>query len=272
MKSKKRLSGKAGRTFAEAPWLGVRFINSISRSLRNDGGKQPLDVSSAESSPNKLVEIDLNPRISSPSVRNRLEKVCAAGKRGISACIKLGRRLVMGGPLYLRLLIRTRQEKIMVRLWRNLNGLPRKQGEGVTVKRTAEVNPNLANGKRQIFRLVDERHTENMTTMTWIGDAGGLDTEWESLLYDGKKEPNELSKSVPRCCNSGHAHVRVALTPNDQLTDGGPAVTSELPSCVAGPPFGAAFGSTKAVSNLCSITSMWAITSEHFTSVTFLFS
>jgi hypothetical protein len=27
---------------------------------------------------------------------------------------------------------------------------------------------------------------------------------------------------------------------NGQLTDGGPSVTPELPSCVAGPPFGAA--------------------------------
>jgi hypothetical protein len=30
---------------------------------------------------------------------------------------------------------------------------------------------------------------------------------------------------------------------NDQLTDGGPSATPELPNGVAGPPFGGAFGS-----------------------------
>jgi hypothetical protein len=34
----------------------------------------------------------------------------------------------------------------------------------------------------------------------------------------------------------------IFLLSNDQLTDGGPSVMSELPGCVAGPPFGAAFG------------------------------
>lgn len=33
------------------------------------------------------------------------------------------------------------------------------------------------------------------------------------------------------------------MWPNDQLTNGGPSVMPELPSCVAGPPFGAAHGS-----------------------------
>jgi len=35
----------------------------------------------------------------------------------------------------------------------------------------------------------------------------------------------------------------VRSPPNDQLTDGGPSVISELSSRVAGPPFGAATGS-----------------------------
>ena len=39
-------------------------------------------------------------------------------------------------------------------------------------------------------------------------------------------------------------HQRVAFPPNDQLTDGGPSVTPEFPSDVAGPPFGEALGST----------------------------
>jgi len=36
--------------------------------------------------------------------------------------------------------------------------------------------------------------------------------------------------------------VNSCIKANDQLTDGGPSVTLELPSCVAGPPFGAAHG------------------------------
>jgi len=40
------------------------------------------------------------------------------------------------------------------------------------------------------------------------------------------------------------AHATTSRFPhNDQFTDGGPSVTPELPSCVAGPPFGAAPGS-----------------------------
>ena len=34
-----------------------------------------------------------------------------------------------------------------------------------------------------------------------------------------------------------------SMLPNDQLTDGGPSLTPELPDRVAGPPFGEAFGS-----------------------------
>ena len=34
----------------------------------------------------------------------------------------------------------------------------------------------------------------------------------------------------------------VAPPPDDQLTDGGPSESPELPSCAAGPPFGAALG------------------------------
>jgi hypothetical protein len=34
-----------------------------------------------------------------------------------------------------------------------------------------------------------------------------------------------------------------AMPPNDQLTDGDPSVTPELPNGVAGPPFGGALGS-----------------------------
>ena len=34
--------------------------------------------------------------------------------------------------------------------------------------------------------------------------------------------------------------MKNGFRPNDQLTDGGPSVVPELPSCVAGPPFGGA--------------------------------
>src|SRR5206468_999249 len=39
---------------------------------------------------------------------------------------------------------------------------------------------------------------------------------------------------------------------NDQLTDGGPSVSPELSTGVAGPPFGAAHGSARFVNLLCS--------------------
>jgi hypothetical protein len=45
------------------------------------------------------------------------------------------------------------------------------------------------------------------------------------------------------------------VTQNDQLTDGGPTATLELPSGVAGPPFGGAFGSAGLVLRRLSIQS-----------------
>jgi hypothetical protein len=44
-------------------------------------------------------------------------------------------------------------------------------------------------------------------------------------------------------CNCDPNITMTIFRPTIQLTDGGPSVTPELPSCVAGPPFGAAHGS-----------------------------
>ena len=44
--------------------------------------------------------------------------------------------------------------------------------------------------------------------------------------------------------SSGFGGIGWPMLPNDQLTDGGPSVTSELPGDIVRPPFGAALGST----------------------------
>ena len=137
----------------------------ISRALVNDGSEQSLDAPPAEASSRKLIKINLNPRILLAPSRYGLEKASTAEKCRIITSVRFGRRLVVGSPLNLRLRIRTRQEEVVVRLWRNLNGFPREQDESIAVEWRAIVNPDFADGKRQIFRLVDERHTKDTTMM-----------------------------------------------------------------------------------------------------------
>ena len=198
--------------------LGVSFvvIILISWACRNNRSEQSLDVSSPASALLKLIKVHLNPRISRLAIGYRLKKVCAAGKRWQCFGIMLWRCLGEKSLTDFRLWIAARQEKRVMRLWRNRNCLPREQDKGVTVKGAAVMNPNLSDGKRQIFRLVDERHAKNMTTMIWVGDASGLDTEWESLLYDRQKTRNKLPNPTQCCKNGGHENVRVALTPNNE--------------------------------------------------------
>jgi len=138
----------------------------------------------------------------------------SAGKRWQRLGVILWRCLCEKSLLDLRLWIATRQEKRMMCLWGNVHSLPRQQDESMAVSGASVMNPNRSDRKRQIFRLVDECHAENVATIRWVGDAGHLDTEWESLLYDRQPKSDKLSNPIP-CCDDGcHSHVRVAPTPN----------------------------------------------------------
>ena len=57
-----------------------------------------------------------------------------------------------------------------------------------------------------------------------------------------RPSPSASAKAgLPKPRSQANNRARITI----QLTDGGPSVAPELPSCVAGPPFGAAPGSTK---------------------------
>ncbi len=196
--------------------LGVSIvvIILISWACRNNRSKQSLDASSPASALLKLIKVHLNPRISRLAVGYRLEKVCAAGKRWQCFGVVFWNRFCEKPLSYLRLWIRARQEKIIMGFWCDVHGLPRKQYKSMAISGATVMNPNLADGKRQVFRLVDECHTKDTTTICWVGDAGCLDSEWESLLYNGQPKSDKLPNPVP-CCDYGrHSHVRVARTPN----------------------------------------------------------
>ena len=63
----------------------------------------------------------------------------------------------------------------------------------------------------------------------------------QQLLSDRTEGVSLIVKSDGVVLASPFISLKV-VTLNDQLTDGGPSVTPELPSGIAGPPFGAALG------------------------------
>src|SRR5437867_12849071 len=73
---------------------------------------------------------------------------------------------------------------------------------------------------------------------TFRGIPTYKNANWSTVRLLCVRQPTRRAAATNRM-NS----LIAAMSPNDQLTDGGPSVTPELPRRVAGPPLGGALGS-----------------------------
>lgn len=116
-------------------------------------------------------------------------------------------------------------------------------------KASLESSRQPANWSPAMFRCLQTGGRTPQLQILWR--RGGLQNGLRHLLAQSYQSIRDIflraaalarQNSKTNRANCAREGANAWNTPNDQLTDGGPWVTLELPSRVAGPAFGAAFG------------------------------